>query len=94
MKLTLYHGSNSSFERPLLSKSRNHRDFGRGFYLTTIRQQAEHWARTLHARYGGDGAYLYTFIFNWSDDFASKTFSSLSAEWLDMVKENRIIGGL
>jgi len=61
-QLTLYHGSNTDFEKPLLSKSRNRRDFGQGFYLTTIREQAEQWALTLRTRYGGDGSILYTFL--------------------------------
>ena len=92
--LTLYHGSNIDFEKPQLSKSRNRRDFGIGFYLTTIREQAEQWASTLYTRYGGKGAYLYTFLFDWSDDLSGKTFSGLNSEWLQMVKESRIVGGL
>ena len=39
--LTLYHGSNKIFKEITLEKSRNRRDFGRGFYTTTIRDQAE-----------------------------------------------------
>ncbi|MDR1078698.1 MAG: DUF3990 domain-containing protein [Propionibacteriaceae bacterium] len=39
--LTLFHGSNTVFDQVELSQSRNRRDFGRGFYTTTIRGQAE-----------------------------------------------------
>jgi hypothetical protein len=53
--LTLYHGSNKLFDEPDLSKSRDKRDFGLGFYTTTLKEQAEDWARTLSTRYGGDG---------------------------------------
>ncbi|MDR3224721.1 MAG: DUF3990 domain-containing protein [Clostridiales Family XIII bacterium] len=38
--LILYHGSNQLFDTVDLSKSRDKRDFGRGFYTTTIREQA------------------------------------------------------
>jgi hypothetical protein len=34
----LYHGSNMVFEEVQLSKSRDKRDFGRGFYTTTIEE--------------------------------------------------------
>ena len=93
-QLTLYHGSNVDFETPSLSKSRNYRDFGKGFYLTTIKKQAEQWASTLKARYGGDGAFLYTFKFDLSDDLQCKAFSGLNGEWLEMIKNNRITGGV
>ena len=92
--LTVYHGSNIDFEKPLLSRSRDNRDFGKGFYTTTIREQAEQWATTLYNRYGGRGAFLYTLEFDWTNDLLSKTFSGLDGEWLRMVKDNRITGGL
>ena len=38
-RLTLYHGSNYSFDTVDLSKSKDKRDFGRGFYTTTLREQ-------------------------------------------------------
>jgi hypothetical protein len=86
------------FERVDLSKSRNGRDFGRGFYTTTIREQAGEWARALFTRYGGDGPELYVFEFDFagSDDagLRIKEFDGLNLEWLDMVRDNRIRGGL
>lgn len=41
--LKLYHGSNVEVRKPSLLKSRKNTDFGRGFYTTTQREQAEHW---------------------------------------------------
>ncbi|MDR1807637.1 MAG: DUF3990 domain-containing protein [Propionibacteriaceae bacterium] len=46
----LYHGSNAWFDRPLLSAGRNRRDFGIGFYTTTLRAQAEDWAISVTER--------------------------------------------
>ena len=92
--LNLYHGSNADFEKPLLSMSRNRRDFGKGFYTTTIKEQAEQWARALYTRYGGDSAFLYTFTLDLSGDLTCKSFSGLTSEWLHMVKDHRILGGL
>ena len=38
--MILYHGSNQDFSDVDLSKSKDKRDFGRGFYTTIIREQA------------------------------------------------------
>lgn len=41
--MRLYHGSNVEVRKPNLLKSRKKTDFGRGFYTTTQKEQAEHW---------------------------------------------------
>ena len=41
--LKLYHASNVEVRKPSLLKSRKNTDFGRGFYTTTQKEQAEHW---------------------------------------------------
>ena len=61
-QLVVYHGSNAKFNRIDLSKSRNKRDFGRGFYMTTLQEQAEQWANVIFDRYGGLGKYLYKYL--------------------------------
>ena len=43
--ITLYHGSFVSVESPLVGVGRRELDFGPGFYVTTLREQAERWAR-------------------------------------------------
>jgi hypothetical protein len=43
--MRLYHGGMQEVRRPNLSRSRQKLDFGPGFYLTTIKEQAEDWAR-------------------------------------------------
>ena len=94
MIITLYHGSNMKFNSVSLSKSRDKRDFGRGFYTTTIRKQAEQWAGSLYKRYGGEGKFLYTFEFDQADTLTYKSFEGLTSDWLEMVKTNRHQGGL
>jgi hypothetical protein len=93
-RLVLYHGSNKNFDEVDLSKSKDKRDFGRGFYTTTIREQAEDWAKALFDRYRGDGIFIYELEFMPSDDLSIKTFEGLSEEWLTMVQKNRILGGI
>jgi hypothetical protein len=90
----LYHGSNSEFDRVDLKKSRDRRDFGRGFYTTTIREQAEDWARTVCSRRGFGQALLYTFDFEPTEGLRTLIFPGMSGEWLELVKENRLRGGL
>ena len=41
--MLVYHGSNVEVRNPSLLKSRKKTDFGRGFYTTTQKEQAEHW---------------------------------------------------
>ena len=41
--MRLYHGSNVEVRKPSLRLSRQKTDFGRGFYTTTQKGQAEHW---------------------------------------------------
>jgi len=88
--LTLFHGSNQAFDAVDLSKSRARRDFGHGFYTTTLRQQAEDWAVTVQKRHGGDAAYLYEYSFDWADTLKAKIFQGLDLEWLEFIKECRL----
>ena len=43
--MILYHGSNTSFRKVLLSKCSPHKDFGRGFYLSDRYEVAFRMAR-------------------------------------------------
>ena len=42
--MTLYHGATVRVEHPLCDFGRPDLDFGRGFYLTYLKEQAEEWA--------------------------------------------------
>ena len=48
--MTLYHGSYCEVREPDLSKCSKMKDFGRGFYLTTSRAQAESFVKTSIAK--------------------------------------------
>ena len=50
--MILYHGSNLKIEKIDLLKCRPYKDFGRGFYCTTIRKQAEFMAERVVRREG------------------------------------------
>ena len=51
--MDLYHGSNQKVEDIDLSKCRPLKDFGKGFYLTTIKEQAFAMADNTVRIYGG-----------------------------------------
>jgi hypothetical protein len=90
----LYHGSNQEFNNVDLSKSKDKRDFGRGFYTTTIREQALQWGYNMFNRFGGEGIFLYEFEFLPSSDLQSKQFPEISDEWFDFILSNRTLGGI
>ncbi len=93
-ELVLYHGSNIAFDKIDLTKSRNRRDFGRGFYCTVLENQAEEWARRLYLRSHKGGRYVYRYLFRQTDNLKIKHFSALDQEWLEFIKENRTKGGV
>lgn len=49
-ELILFHGTVSDFDKVVLEKSHNRRDFGMGFYTTLLEQQAKEWAYRLSLR--------------------------------------------
>ena len=49
--MKLYHGSNIVIDQIDLSKCKPYKDFGQGFYLTEIKEQAEQMARRTSAIY-------------------------------------------
>ena len=93
-KLTLYHGSNCNFNEIDLAKSKDKRDFGKGFYTTTLYKQAEDWAQALFDRYTGDCIFIYELEIDLTDSLLMKNFDGLSEEWLLMVQKNRTLGNI
>lgn len=51
--MILYHGSNISIDKIDLGKCRPYKDFGKGFYLTEIKEQAIKMANRVAKIYGG-----------------------------------------
>lgn len=43
--MRLYHGGVDRIESPDCSRGRDNLDFGKGFYMTLLKEQAEEWAR-------------------------------------------------
>ena len=48
--MELFHGSFVVVSEPSVVAGRENLDFGRGFYLTCLRSQAEAWAKVIASR--------------------------------------------
>ena len=87
--MKLYHGSNMVIDQIDLSKCKPYKDFGQGFYLTEIKEQAEQMARRTSAIYGGE-AVVTEFEFDETalKILSVKTFEEPSEEWALLYKSN------
>lgn len=81
--MLVYHSSNRHFTSPDVSHSREALDFGKGFYVTRLREQAEKYAnRYLRA---GEDAYMHIFEYTPDSRMRIKIFNAYDEEWLDFV---------
>ncbi|GHT42773.1 hypothetical protein AGMMS49965_15030 [Bacteroidia bacterium] len=89
--MRLYHGSNVVVERIALAKCHLFKDFGRGFYLTTLEEQARDMAvrTTQIAGVGVPVVMCYEFDETWLACLNYKKFGGVSDEWAEMVINNR-----
>lgn len=92
--MILYHGSNVAIEDIDLAKCRPYKDFGKGFYLTDIRHQAERMAaRTVKMFRGEPTLTSFDFDLNLAvkQGLKIKIFKSPDEEWARFVMANRDI---
>ncbi|GHT46681.1 hypothetical protein AGMMS49965_24390 [Bacteroidia bacterium] len=90
--MKVYHGGLVEIEKIDLSQSRLNRDFGAGFYVTNIQEQAEFWARRKGQRHGTKGYVTeFTFYENAYKHYELKVlrFDGYTEDWLDFVVMNR-----
>lgn len=91
--MILYHTSNMLVEKPDTQHSRPFLDFGRGFYLTSMREQAEKYGLRFMRR--NDKAYMNVYELKDNlDGWSVLRFDSYSREWLDFVLECRRLGNV
>ena len=88
--MKLYHGSNTKIEKIDLSKCRPYKDFGQGFYLTEIKEQAEKMAsRTAHIYKGEPVVTKFEFDESALTKLSVKQFDEPNEEWALFVLANR-----
>lgn len=89
--LTVYHGSTVQVTAPIAKAGRENLDFGRGFYITDIREQAERWASRI-ARQLQEIAILniYELDINCIQrKFRYLKFEEYDKQWLDFIVNSR-----
>ena len=90
--MILFHGTNTDIETIDLSRSLNHKDFGKGFYLTDSRETAIRMA-TKKTRLFGGKATLISYEFDEAalhSDLKVKVFpEKATVEWFLFVDANR-----
>lgn len=90
--MILYHGSYMQIETPKIITQEKGRDFGFGFYTTTIKEQAERWAvRTtrIRSRFSNQPENAVINIYDFNEEGAkklnTKSFLRADLDWLEMV---------
>lgn len=90
--MIVYHGSLEEVVSPDVYHSRDNVDFGKGFYLTPIKEQAEKWAMRFKIRKGCGVVSKYEFdIKNCKNTFQISEFEEYTEEWLDFVTACRSV---
>ena len=90
--MKLYHGSNINIRQIDLDKSKPNKDFGRGFYLTSDRAQAQQLAEQRAMFFGGEpivNTYLFDESLMETGSLNVKVFEEYSVEWAEFVVANR-----
>ena len=87
--MILYHGSFLEIVKPDLAHSRPNVDFGRGFYVTPLYEQAAKWCGKFKRR-GKDGIISrYEYDESQENELKTLKFDSYSEEWLDFIMNCR-----
>lgn len=88
--MIVYHGLIQSVGKPDILHSYRPLDFGKGFYVTTVREQAERWAKRKADIYEKNTGIVS--IYEMQEDmqeFSIKIFNEDLYEWIDFVCDCR-----
>lgn len=83
--MIFYHGSFLEVAEPDLTHSRLNLDFGRGFYVTPLYEQAVKWCSRFKQRRKAEVISQYNFEENRELELKILKFDSYSEEWLDFI---------
>lgn len=90
-KIIVYHGGTEKIETPVCKFGRLNLDFGQGFYVTNLRQQAIAWANNM-ARNRNKPAMLNRYKMDRESilkEARCKVFKAYDVEWLEFIVGNR-----
>lgn len=78
-QMEVFHGSYTTVEKPRIIKGHYTKDFGKGFYCTQLKQQAERWA----GKYDTPQVNVYDYLP--TEGLKVLEFKEMTDEWLDFV---------
>lgn len=90
-EIIVYHGGTEIVENPICKFGRKNLDFGQGFYVTNIREQAVKWAENM-ANSRKKPALLNRYKLNREAiirEARTKIFEAYDVEWLEFIIANR-----
>lgn len=93
ISMLLYHGSNTTVNKPQLIEQTRGLDFGSGFYVTTSEEQAIRFSEIVFKRKKTGSAIVNVYQFDMAaaeNALVIKKFNSADIEWLRFVAENRL----
>lgn len=90
-KIKVYHGATEIVENPICAFGRMNLDFGQGFYVTDIKEQAAKWSLlTAQKRKGMPIINRYLLDkYALMKEARCKVFKAYDAEWLDFIVASR-----
>lgn len=83
--MIVYHGTTMIIKRPQVKYAKDYLDFGRGFYVTTYREQAEKWAKRKSIRQNRDAVVNICELNEKIEGLKILTFENENERWLDFV---------
>jgi len=91
--MRLYHGSTVAVRKPSLRPGRSNADFGKGFYTTSVKEQAVRWAHIKQEREDAARAVVSVYEFDESlldnADLKIRQFTGADEPWLLFVTSCR-----
>ena len=94
MNITVYHASCAEVKNPSVDVNGENLGFGKGFYLTNSKAEAEAWARKIAAE-NGEGAnpiisvYEFNYFKTKNVGYRFNEFETYNKEWLNFVVDCR-----
>ena len=83
--MIVFHGSDRAIPKPDIFHSRKNVDFGPGFYVTPLEEQAKSWSRKFTRRNGSSVVSRYDLDETCFSVCKTLRFDAYSGEWLDFV---------
>jgi elongation factor P hydroxylase len=87
--MIVFHGSTEVVKTPDTEHSYRRLDFGKGFYTTTVKEQAERWAKRKAAIHGKQRGFVNVYEMTLSSAQHIMDFSDDLETWIDFVCDCR-----